>query len=203
MTSRVRSWATSLASARTGAAHRTTSVVGAVRQSGPRDDDDHRRAAHPTGSLGHAAPGPGAVAGVPRRPARHAAAGLRRHGGARAGAHRGPADDRQRPDGARRAGPHPGARGRAARRGRHRPDGVRGLPAQRPPVPHHRDRPGHPAGARLPPRARPVGADPERRAARVAGVPGDQRRRHDLHVHAVGRPADDRQLRPAPGGDRR
>ena len=60
----------------------------------------------------------------------------------------------------------------------------------------------HPAGARVPARPRPVGAHPERRAARVAGVPGDQRRGHDLDVHAVGRAADGGQPRPAGGGDR-
>ena len=75
--------------------------------------------------------------------------------------------------GAGRAGPGPGARGRAAGRGRHRARRRSArLPAQRPAVPDHRERPGHPAGARLPPRARPVGADPERRAPRARWCPG-------------------------------
>ena len=153
--------------------------------------------------VGHAAPRAGAVAGVPRRAAGHAAAGPGRHGRPGAGADRRAADHRRRAARAR-ADPTSGGCATAVLLA-----GIAVLvtafcrvPAQRPALPDDRERAGHPAGPRVPARARPVGAHPERRAARLAGLPGDQRRRHHLHVHAVGRPADDRQLRPAAGGDR-
>ena len=49
----------------------------------------------------------------------------------------------------------------------------------------------------VPARPRPVGAHPEHRAARLAGLARHQRRRHDQHVHAVGRAHARDQRRPA------
>ena len=116
---------------------------------------------------------------------------------ARAGRHRRPggradrraADHRPRP--VRPGGPDLGAgprAGRGLRRGRagHR---RRRLPDERAAVPDDGDRAGRAAGAGLPARARPVDAAPAGRAPRLAGLPGHQRRRPAVGVHAVGRRA--------------
>ena len=75
-----------------------------------------------------------------------------------------------------------------------------------------RERPGDVADHGVPAHPRPVGADPEHRAARLAGLPRHQRRRHHLdvrpvrrpHAHRVARSADRRdgahgRLQPAAG----
>ncbi len=61
---------------------------------------------------------------------------------------------------------------------------------------------GHAAHAGLPARPRPVDPYPERGTTRLDGLPRHQRRRHDQHVHAVGRRAAHRQPRPADRGHR-
>ena len=78
----------------------------------------------------------------------------------------------------------------------------RGLPDERPPVPDDGDRAGRPARARVPARARPVGAAPAGRAPGVAGLPRHQRRRPALDLHAVGRGAGPGQRRAARGRHR-
>ncbi len=113
---------------------------------------------------------------------------------------RGAADRRRRHPGRRGAGRAAGhaVRPRCGRGGdRHRDLGVR---RQRPAVPRHRSGPDVVARQGFPARARPVRADPELRAARLHGQPGDERRRHDLAVRAVRWPAAAAVGRTAAGG---
>ena len=58
---------------------------------------------------------------------------------------------------------------------------------QHPPLPVVRERSGDVAAQGVPSHPRPRDADPEHRAARVARLPRDVRRRHDLDVRAVRR----------------
>ena len=110
-----------------------------------------------------------------------ATAGRRRRAGRRAADHR-PRHPRRR---------RPAARARPAccRAGRARPSWsptVAAYAVNRPALPVHRGGPGHPADEGVPARARPVGAHPEHRAPRRAGLPGHQRRRHHLQFMQFG-----------------
>ena len=180
--------------------------------SGAAAGDRQRRRAGALAGTGRRGDDVSAVDAAPAEPCRRGGAwqtlseGWRsRRNCGRAGRHPGPGADRHgrpgRRAGRRPAGHRPGAgrspAGRTSavvinrRRGRRR--GARchhasaaylmNLPA----VHRQRDRLAAVRVARLPARARPVDAAPADRAARLAGLPGHQRRRPDHPVRAVGR----------------